>query len=167
MSDITYVETGEGIHYLSLVSDAFSRKIMGYHLSHDMKAADAIVALKQAISQRVSKQPLIHHSDRGVQYCAYSYQSLLEKHQLLPSMTEGYDCYQNALAERINGILKQEFLLYRCSTFEELKVLIRESVEAYNDLRPHLSLNMKTPQEVHNKASDIMPLAVINTVNVF
>lgn len=167
VSDITYVETDEGVHYLSLVTDAFSRKIVGYHLSHEMKADDVIPALKQAISQRAGRQPLMHHSDRGLQYCAYSYQSLLEKHQIQPSMTEGYDCYQNALAERVNGILKQEFLLYRCSTFEELKVLIRESVEAYNVFRPHLSLNMKTPQEVHNKASDIIPLAVMNTVNVF
>lgn len=167
VSDITYVETEEGIHYLSLVTDAFSRKIVGYNLSHEMKADDVIVALKQALGQRISKESLMHHSDRGLQYCSHSYQSLLEKHRIQPSMTEGYDCYQNALAERVNGILKQEFLLYRCSTFEELKVLLRESVEAYNVLRPHLSLNMKTPQEVHNKTSDTRPLGSLNTVNVF
>ena len=167
VSDITYVETDEGVHYLSLVSDAFSRKIVGHNLSHEMKAADAVVALKQAIRNRLSSQPLLHHSDRGLQYCASLYQGVLQKHQIQPSMTDGYDCYQNALAERINGILKQEFLLYRCRTFAELGMLIKESVEAYNTLRPHLSLNMKTPQEVHEKASNREVLASSKTVNVF
>lgn len=167
VSDITYVETDEGVHYLSLVTDAFSRKIMGHHLSHEMKAEDTVVALQQAIANRVSHQPLIHHSDRGVQYCSSLYQSELRKHHIQPSMTDGYDCYQNALAERINGILKHEFLLFKCRTFEELKRLVRESVEAYNTLRPHLSLGMKTPQEVHEKASDHGPLASSKTVNVF
>lgn len=167
VSDITYVETDEGVHYLSLVTDAFSRKIVGHNLSHEMKAADAIVALKQAIRNRLSSQPLLHHSDRGLQYCSSLYQGVLQKHKIQPSMTDGYDCYQNALAERINGILKQEFLLYRCRTFAELSMLIEESVEAYNTLRPHLSLNMKTPQEVHEKASNREVLASSKTVNVF
>lgn len=68
-------------------------------------------------------------------------------------MTDGYDCYQNALAERVNGILKQEFLIYKCKTFEELKELVKESIDIYNRLRPHLSLDMRTPDEVHKKAS--------------
>ena len=152
VSDITYVESDEGVHYLSLVTDAGSRKIMGHELSLEMKACDTVKALKQAVEQRVTELPLIHHSDRGVQYCSSLYQEQLSKHGIRPSMTDGYDCYQNALAERINGILKQEFLLYRCKTFEDLKVLVAESIDTYNRLRPHLSLGMKTPEDVHKKA---------------
>jgi len=152
VSDITYVESDEGVHYLSLVTDACSRKIMGHELSHAMKASDTIKALQRAAANRVTRMPLIHHSDRGSQYCSALYQEELRKHGIKPSMTDGYDCYQNALAERVNGILKQEFLLYRCKTFEELKVLVAESIEIYNCLRPHLSLGMKTPEAVHKKA---------------
>jgi putative transposase len=153
VSDIMYVESHEGVHYLSLVTDACSRKIMGYELSHEMKASDTVKALQRAAANRVTTAPLIHHSDRGTQYCSALYQEELRKHGISPSMTEGYDCYQNALAERVNGILKQEFLLYRCRTFEDLQKLVAESVEAYNSLRPHLSLGMKTPEEVHKKAA--------------
>jgi len=159
VSDITYVESDEGVHYLSLVTDMCSRKIMGYHLSHDMKAHNVVKALKQAISQRRTNLPLIHHSDRGSQYCSDLYQETLKKNNITPSMTDGYDCYQNALAERVNGILKQEFLLYKCKTFTDLKRLIEESVEVYNELRPHLSLGMKTPGVVHKKANDMLSLA--------
>jgi len=152
VSDITYVESDEGVHYLSLVTDAYSRKIMGHELSHEMKASDTVKALKQAAGKRSTRKPLIHHSDRGSQYCSALYQEELSQHNIQPSMTDGYDCYQNALAERVNGILKQEFLLYRCKTFDDLKVLLAESIEIYNRLRPHLSLGMDTPEEVHKKA---------------
>ena len=153
VSDITYVESGEGVHYLSLVTDAYSRKIMGHELSWRMRASDTVKALHRAAAQRITSEPLIHHSDRGTQYCSALYQQALAKHDIEPSMTDGYDCYQNAMAERVNGILKQEFLLYRCQTFDELKQLIDESVETYNEVRPHLSLGMRTPDEVHKKAS--------------
>ena len=159
VSDITYLESDEGIHYLSLVTDACSRKIMGYELSHEMKASDTVKALAQAIKQRRTKLPLIHHSDRGVQYCSGLYQQVLKQHDIRPSMTDGYDCYQNALAERVNGILKQEFLLYRCKTFEDLEVLVAESITLYNHVRPHLSLGMNTPEAVHRKASSMTELA--------
>jgi len=159
VSDITYVESDEGVHYLSLVTDASSRKIMGHELSHKMKASDTVKALEQAVKNRQSTLPLLHHSDRGSQYCSTLYQDVLNKHQIKPSMTDGYDCYQNALAERINGILKQEFLIYRCKTFEDLQVLVKESVDVYNQLRPHLSLGMKTPNDVHKKASCNIQLA--------
>jgi len=96
---------------------------------------------------------IIHHSDRGLQYCSGLYQDTLKENNMTPSMTDGYDCYQNALAERVNGILKQEFLIYKCKTFEELKELVKESIDIYNRLRPHLSLDMRTPDEVHKKAS--------------
>ena len=159
VSDITYVESDEGVHYLSLVTDASSRKIMGHELSYEMKASDTVKALERAIKNRQSTLPLLHHSDRGSQYCSALYQDVLNKHQIKPSMTDGYDCYQNALAERINGILKHEFLIYRCKTFEDLQVLVKESVDVYNQLRPHLSLGMKTPNEVHKKASCNIQLA--------
>lgn len=132
---------------------------MGYELSHDMKASDTVKALKQAVMKRKSDLPLIHHSDRGVQYCSRLYQQTLQRHAISPSMTDGYDCYQNALAERVNGILKQEFLLYRCKTFDELKALVKDSINIYNQYRPHLSLGMKTPDAVHKKASSLSELA--------
>lgn len=159
VSDITYVETDEGVHYLSLVTDAHSRKIMGYEVSSDMRAESVVKALRRAANQRKTHRPLIHHSDRGLQYCSAVYQKELKCHGITPSMTDGYDCYQNALAERVNGILKQEFLLYKCRTLKELKSLVQESIDIYNRLRPHLSLGMKTPEEVHEKATSIGEVA--------
>ncbi|NRP96274.1 Integrase core domain protein [Marinobacterium sp. xm-g-59] len=153
VSDITYVESDEGVHYLSLVTDASSRKIMGHELSWDMKAESVVKALHQATRTSSETESVIHHSDRGLQYCSALYQKALRLNGMVPSMTDGYDCYQNALAERVNGILKQEFLIYRCKTFADLKALIAESVEIYNQMRPHLSLGMKTPEEVHKKAT--------------
>ncbi len=114
-----------------------------------MKASDVVKALNMAIKNRQYDHDAIHHSDRGLQYCSALYQSVLEANNIKPSMTDGYDCYQNALAERINGILKQEFLLYQCNTLDELKVLVRESISIYNEMRPHLSLDMNTPSNVH------------------
>ena len=159
VSDITYVETDEGIHYLSLVTDAYSRRIMGHEVSHDMRAESVVKALRQAARQRTTRQSLIHHSDRGLQYCSAIYQKELRHHGITPSMTDGYDCYQNALAERVNGILKQEFLLYKCRTLKELKSLVQESINIYNRHRPHISLGMKTPEEVHKKATSMGEVA--------
>jgi len=153
VSDITYIKSRERTHYLSLVTDAFSRKIMGYHLSDDMSAENVVRALKMAIKNRVTSNRLIHHSDRGLQYCSATYQRELKKSKVIPSMTDGYDCYQNALAERINGILKTEFLIHKCNTANELRQLIKESIITYNSKRPHLSLNYKTPNFIHNKKS--------------
>lgn len=166
VSDITYVESSQGVHYLSLVTDAYSRKIVGYELSNEMKAIDVVKALNMAISNRQYSHEAIHHSDRGLQYCSGLYQSTLRKHNIIPSMTDGYDCYQNALAERVNGILKQEFLLYQCNTLDELKQLVRESINIYNEMRPHLSLQMKTPSEVHQTKKPAMK-AGLETVNLF
>lgn len=159
VSDITYVKSDEGTHYLSLVTDAYSRKIMGYELSREMKACDVVKALNMTIKNRQTTGDTIHHSDRGMQYCSAEYQETLAANGITPSMTDGYDCYQNALAERVNGILKHEFLLHRCRTMKELDILIKESIETYNHLRPHLSLGMKTPNEVHKKASREFQLA--------
>ena len=159
VSDITYVETDEGIHYLSLVTDAYSRKIMGYEVSDNMRAESVVKALRQAARQRQTRRSLLHHSDRGLQYCSTLYQRELKRHGITPSMTDGYDCYQNALAERVNGIMKQEFLITKCSNLHELKSVVQESVDIYNRMRPHLSLNMKTPEEVHKKATSVGEVA--------
>lgn len=159
VSDITYVKSRESVHYLSLVTDAYSRKIMGYHLSDDMTSESVVKALKIAIKGRLYATPCIHHSDRGLQYCSMIYQKVLKKGNIIPSMTEGYDCYQNALAERVNGILKQEFLIEKCNTKKELELLIKESIEIYNNQRPHLSLKMMTPSAVHKKAPEKIPRA--------
>ena len=105
VSDITYVKSMEDTHYLSLVTDAYSRKIMGYHLSDDMTAENVVKALRMAIKNKKTNKHSIHHSDRGLQYCSELYQNELKQNNITPSMTDGYDCYQNALAERINGIL--------------------------------------------------------------
>lgn len=153
VSDITYVKSRERTHYLSLVSDAYSRKIMGYKLSDDMSAENVVKALQAASKKRKTDFPAIHHSDRGLQYCSLVYQNELKKNNITPSMTDGYDCYQNAIAERINGILKQEFLIHKCNNGKELELLIKESIDVYNNKRPHLSLNMKTPNFVHEKTS--------------
>lgn len=157
VSDITYLKSKQGVHYVSLVSDAYSRKIMGYHLSDDMSSAQISKALKMAIAARSSTYPLIHHSDRGLQYCSQVYQRILRKHGITPSMTDGYDCYQNALAERVNGILKQEFLIHQCTTQKELQVLVSQSIKVYNEIRPHWSLNLQTPQAVHTTKAEHIP----------
>ena len=154
VSDITYVKSRERTHYLALVTDAYSRKIMGYHMSDDMGAENMVQALKMAVRGRLSDQPLIHHSDRGLQYAAAVYQEELQRNSITPSMTDGYDCYQNALAERVNGILKQEFLLETCNSGRELEILVKESIDTYNQRRPHLSLSMNTPDFVHEKARE-------------
>lgn len=154
VSDITYIKSGERTHYLALTTDAYSRKIMGYHLSDDLSAENTVKALRMAVRKRQSSRALIHHSDRGLQYCATIYQDELRVNQIKPSMTDGYDCYQNALAERMNGILKQEFLIETCNTGKELEILIKESIETYNQDRPHLSLGMKTPNYIHKKACE-------------
>ena len=168
VSDITYVESAEGVHYLSLVTDAGSRRIMGHALSHDMRTCHMVKALRRAIRARRSDTEAIHHSDRGLQYCSSEYQAVLKAHHIRPSMTDGYDCYQNALAERVNGILKQEFLTTHCQSFDQLEVVIQESIEAYNRLRPHLSLGMKTPEQVHKeKAGCPGQPASSKTVNLF
>ena len=120
----------------------------------DMSTENVVKALKMAVKSRKNNKPLIHHSDRGLQYAASIYQNELSLNQITPSMTDGYDCYQNALAERINGILKQEFLIEKCNTGKELELLIKESIDTYNNKRPHLSLNMKTPNFIHEKTEE-------------
>lgn len=149
VADITYLPTQTGVSYVSLVTDAWSRKIVGFHVHETLHASEVAEAYRQALKQRQSVQPLVHHSDRGIQYCAVNYQKLHERHGVRCSMTDGYDCYQNALAERINGILKTEFLLCRPRDLAQAKQMVRESVAIYNLERPHQSLQYKTPDAVH------------------
>ena len=149
VADITYLPTANKFVYLSLVTDAYSRKIVGWHVHDSLQTEQVAQALKMALRERQSRQRLVHHSDRGIQYCSTHYQNLHERHGLVCSMTDGYDCYQNALAERINGILKTELLLHRPADLDQAKRMVRESVQIYNTERPHLSLKMQTPDAVH------------------
>jgi len=149
VADITYLPVRTGEAYLSLVTDAYSRKIVGYHVHDNLKTAAVAKAFQKALKGRRSKQELIHHSDRGVQYCSAEYQKLHTKYGVRCSMTDGYDCYQNALAERVNGILKNEYLISKPDDIEQAKIIVDESIRSYNQRRPHLSLEYKTPDEVH------------------
>ena len=160
VSDITYVKTLNKTYYLSLITDSFSRKIVGHNLSSDLSAEGTAKALDMAIKNRKTRNKTIHHSDRGLQYASSIYQNKLKKAEMVPSMTDGYDCYQNALAERINGILKQEFLVFKCTSFGELNSLVKESIEIYNSERPHLSLKMKTPNQIHKQGCGGTPTAL-------
>ncbi|MDZ4201578.1 MAG: IS3 family transposase, partial [Gallionella sp.] len=139
VADITYIPTREKFAYLSLVTDAYSRRIMGYHVHGGLQTEGVGRALKMAIRGRKTRAKLIHHSDRGIQYCSSYYQQLHEKHEITCSMTDGYDCYQNALAERVNGILKNEFLLQIPKNLREATQMIKESIHIYNHERPHLA----------------------------
>jgi len=149
VADITYLPTRGKAAYLSLVTDAFSRRIVGWHVHEGLETEHVAQALKMALRNRRTIQPLVHHSDRGIQYCSAEYQRIHQRHGITCSMTDGYDCYQNALAERVNGILKMEFLLHRPADLQQARTMVRESVRLYNEERPHLSLECKTPDAVH------------------
>ncbi|MFB0774097.1 IS3 family transposase [Aeromonas salmonicida] len=149
VADITYLPARSGPLYLSLVTDAYSRKIVGHHVHEGMHAESVAMAFKKALKQRRSSGELIHHSDRGVQYCSGLYQSLHERYGVRCSMTDGYDCYQNALAERVNGILKGELLLQSPQDLAQAREMVREAVDIYNVERPHHALKYRTPDAVH------------------
>lgn len=151
VSDITYIDTKAETAYLSLVTDAYSRKIVGYHLHPSLHTDGVAAAMQMAVRHEQINAPLIHHSDRGLQYCSAQYQQLLAKHHITPSMTDGYDCYQNALAERINGIIKNEFLIVKPADIKQGEIMIKQAVETYNHRRPHLALNYQTPNKVHQQ----------------
>jgi putative transposase len=149
VADITYLPTADKFVYLSLVTDAHSRKIVGWHVHASLQTEEVAQAMKMALRGRQTQRQLVHHSDRGIQYCSTYYQSLHSRHGVTCSMTDGYDCYQNALAERVNGILKNEFLLNRPADLNQARRMVAESVQIYNHERPHLSLKMQTPDSVH------------------
>lgn len=150
-SDITYLKLQKGFCYLSLITDMYSRKIVGFHVHHSLCIDGTVKALTHALKQRNKQDPLIHHSDRGVQYCANNYTNLLKKNNVRISMTEDCHVYENALAERVNGILKNEFLLNE--TLQNIKTarrIVKQSINIYNNKRLHNSLDNKTPNFVHN-----------------
>lgn len=149
VADITYLPARSGPLYLSLVTDAYSRKIVGHHVHEGMHAESVAMAFKKALKQRRGGEGLIHHSDRGVQYCSGLYQSLHERYGVRCSMTDGHDCYQNALAERVNGILKGELLLQSPQDLAQAREMVREAVDIYNVERPHHALKYRTPDAVH------------------
>lgn len=154
VSDITYIHIADGYGYLSLITDAFSRKILGYHLHDDLSSEGAVKALQMALCNcdRNTRDDLIHHSDRGIQYCCYEYTGILKQHFVGISMTQNGDPYENALAERINGILKTEFNLHiTYRSLQHASDAVAKAIKNYNELRPHLSLQLQTPQSVHQK----------------
>ena len=151
VSDITYIKTENGHNYLAIVTDAYSKQIMGFKLSNHMKTSLCIDALKMAINHRkYPDKKLIHHSDRGFQYCNTRYTRFAESNGMIMSMTEQYDPYENAVAERINRTLKYEYGLKRTIKSSELaNKMINQAVYIYNNLRAHLSLELRKPSEVH------------------
>ena len=151
VSDITYWRFQDKFLYISFVTDVFSHKIVGCHLGESLEAESSIHALQMALGQL--KQPvggLIHHSDRGIQYCCKEYVKLLQDHNIAISMTENGDPLENALAERINGIIKGEYLdCYEVNSIQEANELLSQVVNLYNQERPHMSIGNKTPEEIH------------------
>jgi len=157
VSDITYIRIGNQWGYLSLITDAYSRKIMGIGFRSDLSALGCLEALQMAYDNRsYGQQPLIHHSDRGCQYCCKDYVDLLNSQHVAISMTERGDPYENALAERMNGIIKDEFNLYSSQdSFENTHQRILKSVAAYNEIRPHGSCDNLTPCQAHKKEGEL------------
>lgn len=154
VSDITYIGQRNNHMYLSLITDAYSKKIVGYDLSSNLSTDGSLRALQMAVSNRnYPTKPLIHHSDRGIQYCSDIYQQALTKNNIQTSMTESYDPYANAIAERVNGILKQEFLLEKYNlSLETMKKVIKDVVLIYNEQRPHFSCGYLTPSQMHKQS---------------
>jgi putative transposase len=153
VSDITYIRTYEGFVYAALITDAYSRKIVGFYLLDSLDVALSLGALDMALADLSDRAYPIHHSDRGGQYCSHKYVKRLEDRWLPISMTEILHCYENAKAERVNGILKQEYEMDRTfNTKEQARVALEQAVYLYNYRRPHTSLNYRIPAEVHAEA---------------
>lgn len=155
VSDCTYLRlAGRKFAYLFLVSDAYTRRIVGYHVSRDLSHYSAVIALSRAVAWMKEVQGVIHHSDRGCQYCCHEYLAMLKSHGMVSSMTDADHCYQNAIAERINGILKDEFNLdAEFLTINHLQTAVAHAVEVYNTKRTHWSLGLRTPQEMYEQAA--------------
>ena len=153
VSDITYIHLEKGHCYLSLITDAYSRKIIGYCLHDSLSTDGCLIALEMALKQRKCKTILIHHSDRGVQYCSDKYVALLshENNQIQISMTQTGDPRDNAIAERVNGVLKMEFLKEVYQEIGSTKQDVTRAINIYNNIRPHSSVDMLTPAMAHEK----------------
>lgn len=153
VADITYIPLTNGFLYLSLITDAYSHKIMGHTVADNLEAVHTTKALQMALDSLTEiPEGLIHHSDRGIQYCSFDYVSILKQNNIQISMTENGDPLENPIAERINGILKEEYLRhYPLVDLEQVTELLMDVVDRYNRLRPHQSINLITPDIVHEK----------------
>jgi len=150
VSDITYLRIRKGFVFLSLITDYYSRKVMGYHVSENLSSEGVCLAFERAKSKLKSMEGLIHHSDHGIQYCSSRYTQMLKQHKIQISMTGDNHCYDNAVAERVNGILKQEFGLgMMMGNLKLAREAVTDAVNIYNHRRPHLSLNYRTPEDVY------------------
>ena len=160
VSDITYIwiEEIENFAYLFLITDVYSRKIIGFCVSDSLKAESAIKALKKALKQIDEPNGCIHHSDRGIQYCCYDYTGILRKNNILISMTENGDPLENAIAERVNRTIKEEFTTektLRFKTYKQAKNEIPKYIKFYNEERPHRSIDMHTPAQAYNLTGEL------------
>jgi putative transposase len=151
VADITYIPMKERFAYLYLITDAYSRKIVGFHVSDDMRVSSAIVALQKAIDQKPVDAIVIHHSDRGLQYCSKDYVALLKTNHAHISMTQNGDPYENAMAERVNGILKSELISDSYTDLKAAMQHIARCITVYNYRRVHSSLNWQIPDNVHTQ----------------
>ncbi len=155
VSDITYITLKDDFAYLSIITDAYSRKIVGFYLSETLSAEGCIKALQMALKNNPQLGRLIHHSDRGSQYCCADYVSILDKHFVKISMTQSGDPLENAIAERVNGILKDELLEKIYINYQEAKQAIAAAISIYNYQRPHSSIDMLTPIEAHLREGEL------------
>jgi putative transposase len=154
VSDLTYIRTDEGFLYAALITDAYSRKIVGAHIGDSLEAEGCLAALEQALSALLAGKHPIHHSDRGCQYCCHEYVERLQARGLPISMTQVMHCYENAQAERVNGILKQEYELdRRFRSKDQARKAFEQAVWLYNHRRPHLRLDYRFPADVHEEAA--------------
>ena len=151
VSDITYIPLKDRFAYLFLITDAYSRKIVGHYVSDDMKVSSAVVALKKALAQKPMETIVIHHSDRGIQYCSHEYVNLLLQYHAMISMTQSGDPLENAVAERVNGILKTELISSSYEDIDKASISIARAIIIYNYKRRHSSLNYQIPNDVHHQ----------------
>jgi putative transposase len=152
VADITYIPVKDRFAYLYLITDAYSRKIVGFHVSDNMRVDSAVIALQKALDQKPPDAIVIHHSDRGMQYCSNEYVKLLQQHHARISMTQNGDPYENAMAERVNGILKTELIAEAYLDVKEAMQHITRSITIYNYRRVHSSINYQIPHHVHSMA---------------
>lgn len=158
VSDITYWKLKEDHVYISFITDAYSHKIVGYQVAETLEAIESIHALQMALSalEAESNLQLTHHSDRGIQYCSHAYVKLLQDYNIKISMTENGDPLENAIAERVNGIIKDEYLeTYDIENIKEAKELLQAVVDLYNNERPHMSIGNFTPNHIHQSKKKI------------
>ena len=150
VNDITYIRVKNTYAYLFLTTDAYSKKIMGWSVNYTMKVKDAKKAIKMVCKNRIHKTNVIHHSDRGIQYCTPQYTDYIESKGMIPSMTEKDHVYENSIAERVNGILKDEFAIGEgFNSLKQARSVIKSSISIYNNTRRHMSLGYLTPNFVH------------------